>query len=95
MVAFEGATVFVGCSDSLDGYGVEAIDITNSAAPSLLGAVLVLPATVSRRLSRMENIFTWAVIPRRMGTPVAQAAPCTPSIRAQESTKAPMSHSCQ
>jgi len=40
MVAFEGATVFVGCSDSLDGYGVEAIDITNSAAPSLLGAVL-------------------------------------------------------
>lgn len=49
MVAFQGSTVFVGCSNSPfgntegnsgPGYGVEAVDVTNITAPTLLGTLL-------------------------------------------------------
>jgi len=43
MVAFQGNTVFVGCSNSSHppgpGYGVEAINATNITAPTLLGTM--------------------------------------------------------
>lgn len=47
MVAFQGTTVFVGCSNSSHpsgpGYGVEVIDVTNITAPTLLGTMLGSP----------------------------------------------------
>ncbi len=45
MVAFQDTTVFVGCSNSENppGYGVEVVDVTNIAVPTLLGTMLGSP----------------------------------------------------
>jgi len=45
MVAFQGNTVFVGCSNASNppGYGVEVIDATNITVPTLLGTMFGSP----------------------------------------------------
>jgi hypothetical protein len=49
MVAFQGTTVFVGCSNSSHpsgpGYGVEVVDVTNIVAPTLLGTMFGSPGS--------------------------------------------------